>query len=128
MGVERRIRIGGAVQQKEVRVRSRPADDDSGALPRSPVEWICRASLRAEANVSAGNGEYQINQHATVQGKFADGCRFHNLSDAGVRGVKHFASSGDFHSLGHGAKCQRYIQGQFLADFQAQCLLGDSKT
>ena len=49
LGVERRIRIGSAVQQEKVRVRSCPADHDGRALPGSPVQWIGRAGLRAKA-------------------------------------------------------------------------------
>src|SRR5439155_6061990 len=65
--VKRRICIGSTVQQEKVRVRSCSADHHGRALPRSPVEWICRAGLRAKAYVGAGNGKYEINQHAAVE-------------------------------------------------------------
>ena len=82
--VEGGIGVGGAVEEEIVRVRTGAANHYSGPLARAPVERIGGARLGCESNVSAGNGEHKVNQHAAVQGQIANGCGFDDFADAGV--------------------------------------------
>ena len=72
--------------------------------------------------MGAGHGEYQVNQHAPIQGQFANGCGLDDLSDAGVGRLQDFAAGRDFYSLRDGTNPQRDIHGKFLAYLQPQRL------
>jgi len=61
--------------------------------------WI---RLRAKTDVGAGRGEHQVNQHAPVQGQFANGGGLDHLSDAGVGRLQDFAARSDLDALRDG--------------------------
>jgi hypothetical protein len=73
--------------------------------------------------VSAGHGEHEVNQHAPIQGQFANGRGLDDLSDAGVRRLQYFTASRDSYSLRDGTNQESDIHGKFLPHFQAQSLL-----
>ena len=121
--IKRGIGICGAVQEEEVRIRPAAADHHGGALPRTPVKRIRGSRLRAKPDVGAGHGEHQVNQHAPIEGQFANGGGLDHLSNAGVGRLQDFAAGRDFYSLRDGANPQADIHCQFLAHLQPQRLL-----
>ena len=84
--------------------------------------------MRAEANVRAGDGKHQIDQHAAIQRKFANGFGFDDFADTGISCVQDFAGRSYADALGDGSELERNIQGKFLADFETDGLRGGGET
>src|SRR6266403_829874 len=97
--VESGIRLCGAVEQEEVSVWTAATDDHGGALTRTPVKRIRGSRLRAKPDVGAGHREYEVNQHAPVEGQFANGRGLDDFSDAGAGRLQNFAAGRDVYPL-----------------------------
>ncbi len=119
--VEGGIGVGGAVEEKVIRIGTAAADADGGALAGTPVEGIHVAGGGAVTDVSAGHGENQVDQHAAVQGQGIDGTLVDDGADAGILGLEQLAGGG-FHSdaLRIGADVQVDVNGGLLADFEVE--------
>ena len=119
-GVERRVCIGGAIEQIVVRVGSVAANANRGALSGPPIQGVHVAGLGAVTLMRAGNSEHQVNQHSAVERKFLDGYRFDHLTQGGVRGMERWGLGADFHYILGSGHLQREIQRQLLAHFKLQ--------
>src|SRR5579862_7213199 len=82
--VEGRVGVGRAVKQEEVGVGASAADHDGRALAGAPIKRIRFSGLRTKANVSAGHGEDEVDEHAPVDREFLNGLGFDDIADAGV--------------------------------------------
>ncbi len=127
LGVERGVGVGRAVQKEEVGVVASASDDHGRALPRAPIERVGLAALRAEADVSTGDGEYKVDQHAAVEGQFLDRLGFDDLTDAGVGGAQDVARSADLDTFLHRSDLEGDVDGQLLTDFQTNRLVHRGK-
>ena len=119
-GVERRVCIGGAVEQKIVRIRPVAADTYRGALSRPPIQRVHVAGLGAVTFVCARNREHQVDQHSAVERKFLDGNWFDHFAYGSVSGVQHRDLAGNFHDVFGSCHTEREIQRHLLANFELQ--------
>ena len=116
------VGVGGAVEKEVVRIGATSADADGRSLTGPPIEGIHVAGGSAVADVSAGDGEHKVNQHAAVQGEGLDGTLIDNLAYACVLGLEKFAGRFDGDSLGLGAKAQLEVESSLLAHLEINVL------
>ena len=120
--VESGVGIGGAIEQKIVRVGPVAADAHRGTLSRPPVERIHVAGLRAVAHVRAGNGQHQVDQHAAVERKVADGDRLNDFAHRRVGRMQRGRDVADFDDVLHGSDFEAEVQRHLLGHLKAQAL------
>jgi hypothetical protein len=127
LGVKGWIGVGGAIEQKEVGIGTRAADDYCRSLSGAPIKRIRLSGLRAEADMSAGNREDEVDQHAPVEREFLDQLRLNDIADARVSGAKNVSKGVDLNAFAHGADFQRNIDGQLLSHFHMNRLRDGSE-
>ena len=119
-GVECRVGIGGAVEQKIVRIGPVAADAYRGTLPGPPVQGVHVAGLGAMTFVRAGNREHQVDQHSAVERKLLDGNRLDHLAHGGVSGMQCGGLGANFHHVLGSGHTKRKVERELLADFELQ--------
>jgi len=77
-----------------------------GALPRTPVERIREPVCAPNPMLGAGHRKYEVNQHAPIEGQFANGRGLDDFSTLASVVCKNFAASRDFYSLRDGTNPQ----------------------
>ena len=84
LGAERGVGVGGSVKQEVIGVGTASADADRRPLARPPIKRIHVAGCGAVADVSSGQSDYQIDQHAAIQGEGIDRALIHYIAHARI--------------------------------------------
>src|SRR6185369_8396099 len=82
--IERGISVGCSVKQEIVCVRTIATDAHGRALAGTPVEWTHVAGLSSMRFMRSGHSKHEIDEHAAVQGKILDRCRFDHFANGGI--------------------------------------------
>ena len=109
-------------QQEVVRVGPVAADADGGALSWPPVQGIHIARLRAMADVRAGHGQHQVDQHAAIEWKIVHSDGFDDFAHRGIGGMKGGRDVADIDDFLYRGDFKTQVQHHLLSYFKSQTL------
>ena len=118
VGVERRIRVGGAIYAERVRARPPARDADRRVLAWPPVEGQRRTGGRAMRRMRAGHQQGELEELAAIERQLRDLPLVDHLADRGADGVeqRHRLAHDDLRR--YGARLQLEVEAQPLVDFE----------
>ena len=126
-GIERWVRIRGAVEKKVVGVGPPAADAQGGILLGPPVQRVGGARLGAGARVDARREQRQLQEVPAVERKFFSHLGLDDFAQSGVGGAKHLDTAHHLDGLRQRAHLQSEIEPEGLVDLKRQFarLLGE---
>ena len=124
LGAEGRIGVGGAVEQEVVCVGAAAADADRRPLTWPPVQRVHVAGCSAVTHMRSGDSQYQVDQHAAVQGEGINGALIDDFANARILRLEQFARSLDRYGLRFGTDVQLQVERGLLAHFEIYGLRG----
>ncbi len=124
------IGISGPIEQEVVCVGATAANRDRRSLTWPPIQRIHVAGCSAVTRMRSRDSEYQVNEHAAVQGQGINGALVNHCSNAGILRLQEFARSLDLNGLRFVTDMQLQIERGLLAHLEIYRLrrVGKSRT